>query len=104
MTVINEAQLRERLGTGKSIVADFYADWCAPCRAIAPELDVLETRYTDVEFVKIDADANPELVQSLGILGIPTVIRFGGDGQEVARTTGAVKAEALALRLQLDSA
>jgi thioredoxin len=103
MTVIDEAQLRERLGSGKSIVADFYADWCAPCRVIAPELDVLEAKYTDVEFVKIDADANPELVNELGILGVPTVVRFSAEGDEVARTTGAVKAEALAFRLKLDA-
>ena len=74
MTFIDQAQLRERLVTGgKTVVADFTADWCPPCRAIAPELDILEARYADVEFVKIDADANAELVNELGILGIPTV-------------------------------
>ncbi len=104
MTVINEVELRERLGAGKSVVVDFYADWCAPCRAVAPELDVLEARYTDVEFVKVDSDANPELVQSLGIMGIPTIVRFGEDGAELARTTGAAKADALAFRLKLDQA
>ncbi len=102
MTLIDEIQLNELLGSGKTIVADFYADWCAPCRALAPELDVLEAKYTDVDFVKIDADQNPELVSKLGIMGIPTVVRFGSDGDEVARSTGAVKAEALALRLGLD--
>jgi thioredoxin len=102
MTFIDQAQLRERLVPGgKTIVADFTADWCPPCKAIAPELDILETRYTDVEFVKIDADANAELVNELGILGIPTVIRFSG-GEEVARTTGAARADALAFRLKLD--
>ena len=102
MTFIDQAQLRERLATGgKTVVADFTADWCPPCRAIAPELDVLEATYTDVEFVKIDADENAELVNELGILSVPTVIRFTG-GEEVARTTGAARAEALALRLKLD--
>jgi thioredoxin 1 len=102
MTFINQDQLRERVATGtKTVVADFTADWCPPCRAIAPELDILEAQYTDVEFVKVDADENAELVNELGIMSIPTVIRFSG-GQEVARTTGAVRAEALALRLRLD--
>lgn len=102
MTFIDQAQLRERVAAGgKTIVADFTADWCPPCRAIAPELDVLEATYTDVEFVKVDADANAELVSELGIMSIPTVIRFTG-GEEVARTTGAARAEALALRLRLD--
>jgi thioredoxin 1 len=102
MTFIDEAQLNERLGSGTVIVADFTADWCGPCRALAPELDVLAERYTEVEFVKIDADANPELVTKLGIMGVPTVVRFAADGEEVARSTGAVKAEALAFRLGLD--
>ena len=102
MTFIDQDQLRERVASGgKTVVADFTADWCPPCRAIAPELDVLEAKYTDVEFVKVDADANAELVSELGIMSIPTVIRFSG-GEEVARTTGAVRAEALALRLRLD--
>ena len=102
MTFIDQAQLRDRIATGtKTVVADFTADWCPPCRAIAPELDTLEAKYTDIEFVKIDADDNAELVNELGILSIPTVIRFTG-GEEVARTTGAARAEALALRLKLD--
>ena len=103
MTFIDQDQLRTRIAEGtKTVVADFTADWCSPCRAIAPELDILETRYADVEFVKVDADANAELVNELGILGLPTVIRFSG-GEEVARTTGAARADALAVRLRLDA-
>ena len=102
MTFIDQTQLRERIANGtKTVVADFTADWCPPCRAIAPELDRLEAKYTDVEFVKVDADENAELVNELGIMGIPTVIKFAG-GEEVARTSGAAKAEVLALRLKLD--
>lgn len=104
MTFVTQDELRDRLGSGKTIVADFTADWCPPCRAIAPELDILEAKYTDVEFVKVDADTNPELTSELKILGIPTIVKFSPDGEEVARSTGAVKAEALALRLQLDRA
>ena len=104
MTFVTQDELRERLGTGRTIVADFTADWCPPCRAIAPELDILAAKYTDVEFVKIDADTNPELTRELKILGIPTIVKFSPEGDEVARSTGAVKAEALALRLQLDRA
>lgn len=102
MTFVDQTELRERIASGtKTVVADFTADWCPPCRAIAPELDALAAKYTDVEFVKVDADANAQLVSELGIMSIPTVIKFAG-GEEVARTTGAVKAEALALRLRLD--
>jgi thioredoxin 1 len=103
MTVIDQVELKQRLGTGKTIVVDFYADWCGPCRALAPELEALEAKYTDVQFVKIDADANPDLLQELGIMGIPTLVKFDEKGTEVARSTGAAKAEALAFRLGLDN-
>lgn len=102
MTVIDEVQLKERLGAGKAIVADFYADWCAPCRVISPELEKLAATHADIEFVKIDVDANPALAQELGVMSIPTIVHFSPQGEEVARTTGAVPAAALQLRLRLD--
>ena len=102
-TVIDQDQLKAKLGQGKAVVVDFYADWCGPCRAVAPEIETLAAKYGDVEFVKIDTDANPQITQELGIMSIPTVVHFGADGDEVARNTGAVKAEALALRLRLDA-
>lgn len=101
MTEVSEAQLKQRLGTGKAIVVDFHADWCAPCRQVAPELDKLAESHTDVEFVKVDVDANPALAQELGVMGVPTIVHFSADGQEVARTTGAAPAPALELRLKL---
>ncbi|MEX2394486.1 MAG: thioredoxin family protein [Actinomycetota bacterium] len=103
MTMIDEVQLQDRLGKGKAIVIDITADWCQPCRAIAPELEKLATEHTGVEFVKIDADANPALLERLGVMGVPTLVHFDGTGQEVARSTGAAPAAALAFRLKLGS-
>jgi len=101
VTIVDEVQLKERLGAGKAIVADFYADWCAPCRVVGPELDKLSRSYGDVEFVKVDVDANPALAQELGVMGVPTVVHFSGAGEEVARSTGAAPAAALEFRLKL---
>jgi thioredoxin 1 len=103
VTVIDQVQLKERLGNGRAVVVDFHADWCGPCRAIAPELDKLDAQYGEVDFVKVDADANPELVNELGVMGLPTVVHFGTDGVEVARSTGAAPAQALEFRLRLSS-
>ena len=104
MTKIDEAQLKQRLGSGRAVVADFYADWCAPCRAVAPELDKLESQFgSDVDFVKVDVDANPALALDLGVMGVPTVVHFSPGGDEVARSTGAAPAQALAFRLKLGS-
>jgi thiol-disulfide isomerase/thioredoxin len=102
LTVIDEVQLKERLGSGTAIVAKFTADWCAPCRAIAPELEKLAATHADIEFVAVDVDANPALAQELGVMGVPTLVHFGGDGHEVARSTGAMPAPALQVRLKLD--
>jgi thioredoxin 1 len=101
MTQISQAQLKERLALGKPIVADFTATWCPPCRAIVPELEKLASTHADVDFVKIDVDENPELAQELGVMSVPTLVHFSADGQEIARSTGAMPAAALEARLQL---
>ena len=101
MTQITEVQLKERLGSGKPIVADFTATWCPPCRAIVPELDKLASTHVGVEFVKIDVDENPDLAQQLGVMSVPTLVHFSAEGEEVARSTGAMPAAALEVRLKL---
>jgi thioredoxin len=102
LPVVDEAQLQGMLGKGRSVVVDFYADWCGPCRAIAPELEKLASESEgSVDFVKLDVDANPRLTAELGIMGIPTVIHFAPDGSEFARAVGAARGEELARRLRL---
>jgi thioredoxin len=101
--VVTDTELQGLLGSGKAVVADFYADWCAPCRALSPEIEELSSRLGgEVAFVKVDVDANPDLAVRLGILGVPTVVHFSGTGEEVARSVGAVRADELARRLRLE--
>lgn len=77
------------------IVVDFYADWCAPCKVMAPLLDELAAaRMGQLLVAKLDTDANPASTQKYGIRGIPTLIVFRG-GQEVSRQTGAIAREQL---------
>ncbi|MGQ0766586.1 MAG: thioredoxin [Gemmatimonadota bacterium] len=72
------------------ILVDFYADWCGPCKMMAPAVDTLAARRSGQALVaKLDTDRAPQLSQSLGIRGIPTTIVFRG-GKEVARATGAM--------------
>lgn len=72
------------------IVVDFYADWCGPCKVMAPVLDdFAHAHIGEVLVAKLDTDLNPQAIARYGIRGIPTLIVFR-DGQEVARRAGAI--------------
>lgn len=72
------------------VVVDFYADWCGPCKMMAPILDkVTAERTGDALFAKVDTDRNPGVSRRFGIASIPTTIVFKG-GREVARRMGAM--------------
>ncbi|HEX6911283.1 MAG TPA: thioredoxin TrxC [Longimicrobium sp.] len=72
------------------VVVDFYADWCGPCKMMAPILDrVAGERAGGVLFAKVDTDRSPAVSQRYGIASIPTLIVFRG-GREVARRMGAL--------------
>jgi len=72
------------------VVVDFYADWCGPCKIMAPLLDDVAQRHAgELLVVKLDTDKNPITGQRFGIRGIPTLIAFR-KGQEVGRRVGAV--------------
>lgn len=101
LSVVDDVRLQDLLAGDRSVVVDFYADWCHPCHALGPELEKLASRFADVDFVKVDVDAHPTIAVDLGIMGVPTVIRFAADGTEVARSVGAVRASELARRLDL---
>ncbi|MEE9608400.1 MAG: thioredoxin [Myxococcota bacterium] len=81
-----EAQI---LNAGKPAIIDFWAEWCAPCRAIAPILKELSAEYGDrVTIAKMDIDANPNTPGRYGVRAIPTVLAFHG-GQVVEQIQGA---------------
>ena len=87
----------ERVTTDSTVpvVVDFYADWCGPCKIMAPLLDdVARRRAGELLVVKLDTDKNPITGQRFGIRGIPTLIAFR-KGQEVGRRVGAVPAAEL---------
>ena len=77
------------------VLVDFYADWCGPCKVMAPIVDELAYRYQGrVLVVKLNTDRAPQTANAYGIRGIPTTIVFKG-GREVARHTGAAPAPVL---------
>ena len=81
-------------GSDLPVVVDFWAEWCGPCKMMAPEFAALAARRSDVRFVKLDTEANQPLAARHAIRSIPTLALFRG-GREVARTMGAMRAAQL---------
>ena len=73
---VNTAQFDDLvLKNDKKVLVDFYADWCGPCKALAPVLDEVATEFEDNTIVvKVNVDEDPELAQKYGIRGMPTML------------------------------
>jgi thioredoxin 2 len=81
--------------TGLPVVVDFWAAWCGPCKAMAPQFEQAARRLAGrVQFVKVDTDAEPQLAGRFGIRSIPTMVLLQ-HGREVRRTSGAMSAAQL---------
>ena len=87
--------------SAKPVIVDLWAPWCAPCRAMQPAFKQVSQKYTDQVFVfKINADESPDVLQALGVRGIPTVIGFA-HGKEILRRTGMQNAQSLDLMFEV---
>lgn len=81
---------KEVLKGARPAIVDFWATWCAPCRALAPVIEEVASQYAgQVDVYKMDVDSNQETPARFGIRGIPTVILFKG-GQAIDQVVGAV--------------
>jgi len=79
----------EVLTSDRPVLVDFYADWCAPCRAVAPVVETLSNELGDaLTVVKVDVDQNQDLAETYDIRGIPTLMLFK-EGKPVETVVGA---------------
>ena len=97
---VSEKEFNEIVNNGHSlVVVDFFAEWCMPCLMMAPIIDELAEKLSDVKFVKIDVDDNEEIAGKYEVRSIPTMIFFKG-GKEVDKVVGGMDADALEEKIQ----
>lgn len=91
---------KELLESGKPVLVDFYAEWCGPCKTMAPILkEVKQSMGEDITILKLDVDKNPQVASAFQIQGVPTLILFQ-NGEIKWRQSGVVPAPQLQKVLQ----
>ena len=94
---VNQSNFDLVKNSEKPVLLDFYADWCGPCRMVAPLVEEIASENPQVLVAKINVDEEPALAQQFGIVSIPTLIVMKG-GEVVQQVAGArPKAQILAL-------
>ena len=85
---VNKSNFDAVKNSEKTVLLDFYADWCGPCRMVSPIVDEIADERSDIVVGKINVDDCPELAMQFGIISIPTLIVMKG-GEAVNKMVGA---------------
>ncbi len=85
--VTSELFEQKVLNNPKTVVVDFYADWCGPCKMLAPMVEQISGEVEGCEFFKLNVDDAPDIAARYGVMSIPTLIAFKG-GETAGRLVG----------------
>ena len=92
---ITDSNFNDVISKNKTVLVDFWAEWCGPCRMIGPVIEELANEYEGKAIIgKLDVDSNQESSVKYGVRSIPTILTFK-DGEIVDRQVGAVPKETL---------
>ena len=96
---LNEESFFKLVESGQPVLVDFWANWCGPCKMLAPVIEELAVQYDGkVAVGKVDVDENQELAVRYGVMNIPTVILFQ-KGNEIDRLVGLLPKERFSLMI-----
>jgi thioredoxin 1 len=103
VTITADRFERDVLDSPLPVLIDFWAPWCAPCRAVAPALDQIAAEY-DARLVvaKVNIDEEPQIAATFGVRSIPTMVVLH-ERNVISATTGALRKDALVSELGLDT-
>ena len=99
ITITNENFQAEVLDAKGTVLIDFWAPWCGPCRMLSPLIDEVAAAHSEVNVGKINVDEQQELAAQFGVMSIPTLVVFK-DGQKVNESVGLIPKENIETLIQ----
>lgn len=94
MIELNNENLNEIIENNSTIIIDFYAKWCGPCRMLEPIFENVSKKHKDMTFIRIDIDKHEEITNKYRIMSVPTIVIIK-EKKEVKRNSGFISEEAI---------